>query len=147
MEKYIVEVYENRVVWKNEKGEVHRLGDLPAVECANGDKFWYLNGKQHRVDGPAIEYDDGYKAWYLNGKYHRVDGPAIELVDGSKDWYLNDNLHRVDGPAIEYADGDKAWYLNGEELSEAEFNERTKPDPCEGKLIEIEGKKYKLIPA
>ena len=124
MEKYIVEVYADKTIWRNEKGEFHRLGDLPAVEYANGSKVWYLNGKRHRVDGPAAEY-----------------------ADGDKVWYLNDNLHRVDGPAIEYADGEKRWYINGEVLSEAEFNERTKPDPCEGKLIEIEGKKYKLIPA
>ena len=32
-----------------------------------GTKFWYLNGKLHRVNGPAIEYNSGYKAWYLNG--------------------------------------------------------------------------------
>ena len=28
MEKYIVEVYENVVYWKNEEGQHHRLGDL-----------------------------------------------------------------------------------------------------------------------
>lgn len=41
-----------------------------------------------------IEYtvkvlDDGTKFWYLNGKLHRVGGPAIEEVDGTKHWYLN----------------------------------------------------------
>ena len=42
---------------------------LPTMEeSANGDKFWYLNGKRHREDGPAIEYSDGGKSWYLNGK-------------------------------------------------------------------------------
>jgi len=101
MEKYIVEVHADRTEWRNEKGEFHRFGDLPAIEYANG-----------------------YKAWYLNGKRHRVDGSAVE-----------------------YANRSKLWYLNGKELSEAEFNERTKPDPCEGKLIEIEGKKYKLTRA
>ena len=29
-------------------GELHREGDLPAVERTNGDKFWYINGKFHR---------------------------------------------------------------------------------------------------
>jgi len=101
MEKYIVEVYADKTIWRNEKGEVHRLGDLPAIEYASGSKIWYLNGK----------------------------------------------LHRLDGPAVEYADGDKVWYLNGEELSEAEFNKKAKPDTCEGKLIEIDGKKYKLTRA
>ena len=35
---------------------------------ANGNKYWWLNGKQHREDGPAVEYADGYKFWYLNGE-------------------------------------------------------------------------------
>ena len=44
----------------------------------------------HRVDGPAIEWADGDKSWYLNGKYHRVDGPAIEWEKSSvRHWYLN----------------------------------------------------------
>ena len=66
---------------------------------------------------------------YLNakGQRHRTDAPAIEYADGSKYWYLNDELHRTDGPAVEYADGSKYWYLNGEPLTEAQFNERTKP--------------------
>ena len=43
--------------------------DGPAIEWANGDKSWYLNGKCHREDGPAIEYANGTKAWYLNGQF------------------------------------------------------------------------------
>jgi len=74
MEKYIVEVSEGETVWKNEKGEVHRLNG-PAIEDANGNKYWYLNDQLHRVDGPAIEHSNGYKEWYLNGKYQREDGP------------------------------------------------------------------------
>jgi hypothetical protein len=27
-----------------------------------------LNGQLHRTDGPAIEYADGDKSWYLNGQ-------------------------------------------------------------------------------
>ena len=69
--------------------QLHRV-DGPAVEYANGSKYWYLNGKRHRVDGPAIEWANGYKYWYLNGECHRVDGPAIEHNNGDKYWYLND---------------------------------------------------------
>lgn len=32
-----------------------------------GNKWWFLNGKLHRIDGPAIEYKNGDKLWYLNG--------------------------------------------------------------------------------
>ena len=31
------------------------------------NKYWFLNGKQHRTDGPATEYSDGTKYWYING--------------------------------------------------------------------------------
>ena len=58
------------------------------IDC-NGDKFWYLNGLQHREDGPALEWANGSKFWHLNGKYHRTDGPAVEFADGAKYWYLN----------------------------------------------------------
>jgi hypothetical protein len=90
-------------------------------------------------------YDNGAKEWYLNDQVHREDGPAYEGVDGTKAWYLNDQLHREDGPACEYADGTKYWYLNGKNLTEEEFNKRMKK-PCkiDGKVVEIDGKKYKL---
>ena len=114
----------------------------------DGIKFWYLNGQRHREDGPAVEYIDGYKAWYLNDKLHRKDGPAIEDAGGGKAWYLNGERHREDGPAIDWADGSKHWFLNDKELSEAEFNARTKPTAsCEGKVAGVDGIKYKLVKA
>jgi hypothetical protein len=110
---YVTEDAGGNKFWSNEKGEYHRE-DGPAIERANGTKYWYLNGQLHREDGPAIEYANGHKEWYLNGKLHRKDGPAVEYVNGDKRWYFNGQRHRVDGPAIEWADGDKEWWLNGE---------------------------------
>jgi len=92
--------------------------DQPISETDEyGNKYWYLNGKLHRVDGPAIELADGDKYWYLNDKRHREDGPAIERANGDKFWYLNGKQHREDGPAIEYADGTKYWYVDGERIN------------------------------
>ncbi len=57
-----------------------------------GNKFYYSDREmtiRHREDGPAIEYADGDKAWYLNGKRHREDGPAVEYECGYKSWWLN----------------------------------------------------------
>ena len=88
-------------------------------------------------------YANGSKEWFLNGKYHREDGPAFEWANGTKDWYLNDKLHREDGPAIECANGSKIWFLNGELLTEEQFNKKMKK-PCENKVVEIDGIKYKL---
>ena len=97
----------------------------------------------HRDDGPAVEHANGYKAYCQNGKLHRDDGPAVEYANGNKYYYQNGELHRDDGPAIEFADGDKRYYLNNKHLTEAEFLARNVPS-CEGKTVEIDGKKYKL---
>ena len=112
----------------------------------NGTKDWYLNGKRHREDGPAIEWPDGTKHWYLNGKHHREDGPAIEYSDGAKEWWLNGNRHREDGPAIVGSDGTKEWYLNDKWLSKGGHKKAMSSSlvGCEGKVVEIDGKKYKL---
>lgn len=54
--------------WRNEKGELHRGDDKPAVMRADGSKFWFKNGMRHRDDDkPAIEYASGVKYWYENG--------------------------------------------------------------------------------
>ena len=58
----------------------------------SGNKLYYSDREMkilHREDGPAIEWADGGKWWYLNDKLHREDGPAVEYVSGSKEWYLN----------------------------------------------------------
>jgi hypothetical protein len=38
-----------------------------------GNKYWYLNGRRHRIDGPAVEYADGDKSWYLNDRGYTFD--------------------------------------------------------------------------
>ena len=114
-----------------------------------GTKCWYLNDKLHREDGPTIECANGSKCWYLDGKLHRVDGPAVEYVNGRKEWYLNGKFHRTDGPAIELATGTKYWFLNGVEYTKAEWRNQTQKvkSPCVGKVVEVDGVKYKLVEA
>jgi hypothetical protein len=65
----------------------------PTMEIdRKGNKFWRLrHAVRHRTDGPAIEWADGDKWWFLNGKHHRTDGPAIECMDGSTQWWLHDD--------------------------------------------------------
>ena len=58
-----------------------------------GTRRHYNNaGHLHRTDGPAVELANGAKYWYQNGQYHRTDGPAIMWPDGHKWWYINDWL-------------------------------------------------------
>jgi hypothetical protein len=124
MQEYTVAVEDNGDKFWYQNGKFHRL-DGPAVEYADGHKTWYQYGKYHRLDGPAIEGANGYKVWHQNGKLHREDGPAIEYASGDKSWYQNGKRHRLDGPAIEYDRSTfKAWYIEGQELTEEEFNNR-----------------------
>ena len=82
-----------------------------------GTKHWYSDPELtilHREDGSAIEYADGDKSWYINGKLHREDGPAIEHISGDNFWYIKGKLHREDGPACEYTNDDKEYYFMDE---------------------------------
>ena len=56
------------VCYYNHEGELHRE-DGPAVEDANGDRWWYLNGQRHRDGGPAVECADGVRAWWHHGEF------------------------------------------------------------------------------
>jgi hypothetical protein len=72
-----------------------------------------------------------------------IDYNVIVWPNGTKEWYLNGKHHREDGPAIELANGTKDWYLNGKKLTEKEHQDQT--SRCTNKVIEIDGKKYKLV--
>ena len=74
--------------WKLPNGNLHREGG-PAAECANGDKFWYINNKRHREDGPALEDTKGSKRWFLNNIEY------TEREYNQKMWFkkLNQLLH------------------------------------------------------
>ena len=67
---------------------------------------------------------------------------TVKVYNDKIKWYLKGKLHREDGPAVEYNDGYKEWFIDGEQLTEEEFNARL--NSCNGKVIEVDGKKYKL---
>ena len=73
-----------------------------------------------------------------------IEYKVMVTVEGDKYWSVNGELHCEHGPAYEGADGNKSWYLNGEQLTEPEFNIRNS-ESCSGKVVEIEGVKYKLV--
>ena len=82
-----------------------------------------FNALKYRV--VVSEY--GTRRYYnADGQLHRETGPAAIWADGTKIWYQNGLRHRTDGAAIEWTSGTKEWYINGEELTEAEFNQRVK---------------------
>ena len=93
----------------------------------------------HRIDGPAVERADGDRYWYIDGKYHREDGPAIEYADGSKHWLVDGKCHRIDGPACEWAIGNREWWIDDKYYTEENFNkliEEVKELPLALRLID-----------
>ncbi|SRR6266404_1876125 len=97
----------------------------------------------------TVKVADNYIGWYKPGTeiLHREDGPALEYVNGNKYWYKKNKLHRLDGPACEYSNGDGKWYIEGEPYTETEFIKKMSKqvDSCDGKVVIIDGKEYKLI--
>ena len=69
--------------------------------------------------------------------------------NGTTCWFIDGKLHRTNGPAIEYADGSKKWWIDGKQLTEIEFAAATdakKPSAsCEGKIVTVDGKRYRLV--
>ena len=52
-----------------------------------GKKEWFLNGNLHREDGPAVEYANGTKYWCLEGKdflYEKRYWEALEKYKREK---------------------------------------------------------------
>jgi hypothetical protein len=102
----------------------------------------YINGKIYET------------IWYSSNtkRRHRLEGPAEEFADGTKFWRINGLISRLNGPAVEYPSGNVAYYIDGEYLTPENYikeiarrNTPTPPpDSCDGKVVEIEGKKYQL---
>ena len=89
-------------------------------------RYYNKDNRLHRTNGPAVEWNDGEKWWYQNGQRHRTDGPAVERFDRYREWWQHGQRHRTDGPAVVGSNGHKAWFINGEEMTEAEFNQKVK---------------------
>lgn len=61
----------NGSIWWYLNNQLHRDGDLPAVELSHGTKMWLRHNKHHRTNGPAIEWAGGEGNWFLEGE--RID--------------------------------------------------------------------------
>ena len=89
----------------------------------------------------------GTTYWYnQQGQRHREGGlPACEYADGGKQWWFKGQLHREGGlPACEFADGGKEWYVNDQQVTEEQAKAMFNKPTCAGKVVEIDGKKFKL---
>jgi hypothetical protein len=90
------------------------------VEITSSHEYWirYDSNINHRECGPDVIFADGSKYWFKDGKQHRDgDKPAVILANGSKWWYKDGKLHRDgDEPAVICADGSKEYWVNGVEI-------------------------------
>lgn len=73
------------------------------INLAN-TKRYYLNDKQHRLDGPATEWYDGAKQWHTNNKLHRVDGHAFN-------WCLAANYHWLNHIAVSLQEREQTLHI------------------------------------
>jgi len=72
-------------------------------------------------------HDNGQLAsekYWIDGKYHNPNGPA------GKYWYDNGQL------------ASEEYWIDGKRLSKEQFENRNVT--CNGKIVEIDGKKYQL---
>ena len=64
-----------------------------------------------------IEYANGDKYWYKNGKLHREnDKPAIELFSSGKSWWINDNFIKCNWDKFGDTYSDKFFDWSGNEI-------------------------------
>jgi hypothetical protein len=70
-------------------------------------------------------------------------------ADGETYWYFKDKLHNEAGPAVTCANGHKVWCLDGVMHTESGHKEEMKRrnNTCNGKVVTIDGKQYKLTEA
>ena len=141
----------------------HAAGPAVRVWHENGQiayEMYYLNGELHTAAGLAYRswHENGQlacEAYYLNGKLHNESGPAIRewCENGQLIWeicYRHGNRHNAAGPAHRawHENGQlrlEEYWLDGHHLTKSYWETLVKPSPCDGQIVEIEGRRYKLV--
>lgn len=55
------------------------------AEWSTGSKYWFKNGKYHRLGGPAIEFSIGRKEWWLeHQEYSQINLKDFIILDHYK---------------------------------------------------------------
>ena len=114
-------------------------GNLIHYKDTNGYGFWYA----FDVNGNQIHYKNstGYESW----RDYDANGNEIHYKNstGNESWAdydANGNLIHC-----KTSNGYEFWYdANGNKITKEEFDRIHNPLTCEDKIIEIDGKQYKL---
>lgn len=112
----------------------------------HGREEWRLDGKRHRDNDLPAYIDGDYQEWYQHGKTHR-DNDLPAVIEGKiQIWIKDGKRHRLTGPA--FINGSyEEYYIEGKQYNKKYFDEKIKQmnrPSCEGKIVEIDGKKYQL---
>lgn len=102
--------------WVDEKGKLHREGDMPAFIFPNGSCSWEIHGELHRDgDLPAQVNSNRQISWWQHNKRHREkDRPAVIFPSGRRVWHANGLIHRNNHrPAVVLRDGTLEWWTRG----------------------------------
>ena len=73
------------IYYYNDLNQYHRE-DGPAIELANGTKYWYRNYQLHREDGPACEYADGKKEYWILGIQYKTNKDYLQRLKLKSFW-------------------------------------------------------------
>ena len=65
--------------------------DLDNYKYDNGDIVYYRKNTNicHNPYGPAFITKDGNKYYFINNKLHRLDGPALIWPNGEEEYWIN----------------------------------------------------------
>ena len=64
LDKYITQI--GTIFYFKKDTQIYHNPYGPAVICKDGLKYYYLNGKLHRLDDPAKIYPDGTGRYFIN---------------------------------------------------------------------------------
>ena len=51
---------------------IHYKNNIKLIIHADGDKYWYKDGKHHRINGYAIIHNNDKEYWYNDKKYYKT---------------------------------------------------------------------------
>jgi hypothetical protein len=90
------------------------------------------------------------ETYLFNGRFHNPKGPAYRQWNSSgqliiESYWINGEYHNPKGPAFREWNSSgqliyEAYWLHGKKVTKEDLNKTS----CSGKIVEIDGKKYKL---
>jgi hypothetical protein len=134
--------------WLKE-GRFHRTGGKPAIITSDGERHWYIDGKQHRGFDKPAETWGSKSVWFDGNQIHREDDKPAWVWENEQRWFWRGNLHR-EGDKYAYTGKDwQVWITNGKEHRDGDkpfaINEKGDQEWVENEIIHREHDKPSRI--